>query len=121
MMFKCNRSPPICVGHEPYPIATVSPTELPEMISALQSLWEKIRADSAFLALKQSEYRPDNYLSVTAVMDATEQLRIERSLLCGQAFMIQEMVRHKKVHLDVHSRRILQEILECSRDTLPTT
>ena len=57
-----------------YSLACVSPTELPELISGLESHFEKVQADAAFLALKQSELRPDDHVSLCGVMEAQEQL-----------------------------------------------
>lgn len=105
----------------PYPLASVSPTELPELISALQSHFKKVQSDNAFLALKQSELRPDNQVSLFGFMDAGQQLSIERSLLAGHAFMIQEMITRKKVTLDRNSQRLLQEILAYSRNLSPAS
>src|SRR3989339_1454380 len=96
----------------PYPLTSVSPTELPELISALQSHFEKVQADNAFLALKQSELRSDDHISLSGMMDAREQLSIERSLLAGHVFMIQEMITRKKVTLDMQSYRQLRRIVE---------
>jgi len=99
----------------PYPLASVSPTELPELISALQSHFEKVQTDTAFLALKQSELRSDDHISLSGMMDAREQLSIERSLLAGHVFMIQEMITRKKVKLDMQSYRQLRRIVEYTR------
>jgi hypothetical protein len=105
----------------PYPLASVSPTELPELISALQSHFDKVQSDSAFLALKQSELRPDDHISLSGVMETREELSIERSLLAGHAFMIQEMITKKKVTLDRNSQRLLREILAYARDLNTTS
>jgi hypothetical protein len=101
----------------PYPLAFVSPTEIPELISSLQSHFEKVQSNSAFLSLKQSELRPDDYVSLSGMMQVQEQLRIEHSLLAGHAFMIQEMITRKKITLDMRSYRQLHRILEFTRNT----
>lgn len=93
-------------------VASGSVTELSESISALQSHFEKVQADTAFLALKQSELRSDDHISLVGMMEAREELRIERTLLSGHAFMIQEMITQKKLKLDVQSSRQLRRIVE---------
>ena len=102
-----------------YPLASVSPTEIPKLISSLQSHFEKVQSNSAFLSLKQSELRPDDYVSLSGMMEVQEQLRIEHSLLAGHAFMIQEMITRKKVTLDMQSYRQLRRILEFTSNTSP--
>lgn len=101
----------------PYPLASVSPIKLHEWIAALQSHYEKVQAVAAFLALKKSELRSDDPVSLSGLMEAQEQLRIERSLLAGQVFMIQEMITKKKVALDMQSYRKLRRIAEYTRNT----
>ena len=98
-------------SRSPYALASVPPTELPELISALESHFEKVKAHAAFLDLKKSELHPDDYMSLTGMMDAREQLRIEQSLLSGHAFMIQEMVNRKNLKLDKRSDQILRRVL----------
>jgi hypothetical protein len=95
----------------PYPLISVAPTEIHELIAALRSQFEKVKADAAFLALKKSELRPGNYPSLCGTMEAQEQLNLERSLLSGRAWMIQEMVTRKKITLDANSRKLLRETL----------
>ena len=96
----------------PHALAAIPPMELPELIYTLQSHFDKVEADSAFLALKQAEVRPDDYISMRGVMDTREQLHIEQSLLVGHAFMIQEMVNRGQMKLDKHSRQILRRVLD---------
>jgi hypothetical protein len=103
-------------SQNPYPLASVSPTELPELISALQSHFEKVQTDAAFLALKRAELRPDDHVSLTGMMDVREQLHIEQSLLSGHAFMIQEMITRKKVTPDMQSYRQLRRIVQYTRN-----
>ena len=99
----------------PYPLASVSPTELPELISALQSHFEKVQSDNAFLALKQSELRPDDQISLFGFMDAEQQLRMEQSLLAGHAFMIQQELARRHRAPDPKTRRLLAEVLNYAR------
>ncbi|MDD4869543.1 MAG: hypothetical protein PHR77_03195 [Kiritimatiellae bacterium] len=95
----------------PYSLTSVSPSELPEILSCLQTQLGKVQTDTTFLALKQSELKPDDQISLFGMMDAREQLNIERSLLAGHAYMIQEMVNRKKVMLDRKSEQVLRNIL----------
>ena len=71
-----------------------------------------------FRSLKQSELRPDDHVSLSGVMEAQEQLHIERSLLSGHAFMIQEMVTRKHVKLEKRSCQVLRRVLDYTR-TMP--
>jgi hypothetical protein len=67
-----------------------SPTKCPtddlqEMIQTLRSQLNRVRDQTAFLALKRSEMRSDDQVALYGFMDAQEQLKIEKSLLAGHA------------------------------------
>ena len=100
----------------PESLGSVSPTEIPELITALHSHFEKVQSDVAFLELKRSEFRADSYCSMSMMMEAQEQVRIERSLLAGHTFMIQEVITKKRVRLDVQTYRQFRRIVDFSRD-----
>jgi len=80
------------------------------LITALRSQLNRIRDQTAFLALKRSEMRPDDQVSLYGFMDAQEQLKIEKSLLAGHAEVLRDMMSERKVKLDMETRRFLNEI-----------
>ena len=81
-------------------------------ILQLREQFETVKANDAFLRLKESEYRPDDEISLFGLMNAREQLNIERSLLGGHALMIMEMADKKEVSLNRESQLLLREIQE---------
>ena len=84
--------------------------ETDQLIAQLQQCYARTQERAAFLALKQSELRPDDQLSLFGFMEAKEQLTIERSLLSGHVFMVHELIQKKQVILDSNSQRILSQI-----------
>ena len=84
--------------------------DLQEMITVLRSQLNHVKAQTAFLALKRSEMRPDDQISLYGFMDAQEQLKIEKSLLAAHAPMLQDMMTEMKVKPDIETRRLLSEI-----------
>jgi hypothetical protein len=84
--------------------------DLQEMITALRAQLNHVRDQTAFLALKRSEMRPDDQVSLYGFMDAQEQLKIEKSLLAGHAWMLRDMMTESKFKPDVETRRLLNEI-----------
>ena len=84
--------------------------DIQDLITALRSQLNRIRDQTAFLALKRSEMRPDDQVSLYGFMDAQEQLKIEKSLLAGHAEVLRDMMSERKVKLDMETRRFLNEI-----------
>ena len=84
--------------------------DIQEMIEALRSQLNHVRDQAAFLALKRSEMRPDDQMSLYGFMDAQEQLKIEKSLLIGHVSILQDMMSERKVKPDMETRRLLNEI-----------
>jgi len=84
--------------------------ETGQLIVELQRCYVRTQERAAFLALKQSELRPDDQLSLLGFMEAKEQLAIERSVLSGHACMVQEFIQTNRVILDSNSQRILRQI-----------
>ena len=84
--------------------------DLQEMITALCSQLSHVKAQTAFLALKCSEMRPDDQVSLYGFMDAQEQLKIEKSLLAGHAYIVRQILAKRKQTTSPEIRRILREI-----------
>ena len=87
------------------------------MMASLASQFEKVKADAAFLRLKQCELRPGDQISLYGCMNAQEQLRIEQSLLVGHAFIIHQELARKHRTADPETRRFLAQILNLARGT----
>jgi len=81
-----------------------------DLIAALRSQLNHVRDQTAFLALKRSEMRPDDQVSLYGFMDAHEQLKIEKSLLAGHAYMVQQILAKRKQSASPEIQRILCEI-----------
>ena len=79
--------------------------DIQDLITALRSQLSRVREQTAFLALKHTEMRPDDQVSLYGFMDAQEQLKIENSLLAGHARMLQDMMVERKVKHHVESLR----------------
>ena len=84
--------------------------ETGQLIVELQRCYVRTQERAAFLALKQSELRPDDQLSLVGFMEAKEQLTIEQSILSGHVCMVQELIQTKRVTLDTNSQRLLRQI-----------
>ena len=84
--------------------------DLQEMIEALRSQLNNVRDQTAFLALKRSEMRPDDQVSLYGFMDTREQLKIEKSLLAGHVPILQDMMAEMKIRPDRETRRLLNVI-----------
>ena len=84
--------------------------DLQEMITAIRSQLNHVRDQTSFLALKRSEMRPGDQMSLYGFMDAQEQLKIENSLLGGHAQMLLDMMVERKLKPDMDTRRLLNEI-----------
>ena len=69
-----------------------------------------VRDQTAFLDLKRTEMRPDDQMSLYGFMDAQEQLKIEKSLLAGHAYMVRQFLAKRKQAASPEIRRILREI-----------
>ena len=80
------------------------------MIEVLRSQLNHVRDQTAFFALKRSEMRPDDQVSLYGFMDAQEQLKIEKSLLAGHVPILQEMMTEMKVKPNKETRRLLNDI-----------
>jgi len=80
------------------------------MITAIRSQLNHVRDQTSFLALKRSEMRPGDQMSLYGFMDAQEQLKIENSLLGGHAQMLLDMMVERKLKPDMDTRRLLNEI-----------
>ncbi|MDD5677066.1 MAG: hypothetical protein PHW60_03620 [Kiritimatiellae bacterium] len=81
-----------------------------EMIAVLRSQYEKVKAQTAFLDLKQSELRPGDEISFFGYLQAKEELTIEQSLLSGHAWMLQTMAKERELDFNLDTRRLLAEI-----------
>ena len=84
--------------------------DLQEMITALRSQLSHVKTQTAFLALKRSELWPDDQMSLYGFMDAHEQLKIEKSLLGGHAYMVRQILAKRKQTASPEIRGILREI-----------
>lgn len=84
--------------------------DLRKMIDAFRSQLSHVRDLSAFMALKRSEIRPDDQVSLYGFMDTQEQLKIETSLLAGHVPILQEMMAEMKVKPNKETRSLLNEI-----------
>jgi hypothetical protein len=73
------------------------------LVEALRQHAEKVRTQAAFLALKQSELRPDDEMSFFGHQQAREELTLEAGLLKGHLLMIQQEIRqtHRAVNADL--------------------
>lgn len=89
--------------------------EIHDMLDHLRSQYEKVKADLAFLALKQSELHPDDEISFFGFLEAKQNLHMEQSLLSGHALMIQEDIRESRVILDQRNQQLLNDIITYSR------
>lgn len=90
--------------------------ELRDLIAEMRIQFDKVREKSAWLDLKQSEFRPDDEIAFWGLMQAKEQLTIEQSVLAGHAGMAQELIRKKKIRLDRGTTRFLNQIADYSRE-----
>ena len=84
--------------------------DIQDLIAALRAQLNHVRDQTAFLALKRSEMRTDDQVTLYGFMDAQEQLKIEKSLLAGHAWMLQDMMAEMKLKPDMETRRLLNEI-----------
>ena len=84
--------------------------DIQDLIAALCAQLSHVKAQTAFLALKRSEMRPDDQVSLYGFMDAQEQLKIEKSLLAGHAQMLRDMMTEMKLKPDMETRHLLNEI-----------
>ena len=89
--------------------------KLRDLIAELRVQSDKARASAEFLKLKQSELRPDDWVSETMFRDTQDQLRLEQSLLVGHVHMIVESHRAKRNPLPPELRQILLEIQKQER------
>ena len=84
--------------------------DIQDLIAALRAQFNHVKAEKAFLALKRSEMRADDQVSLYGFMDAQEQLKIEKSLLAGHARLLQDMMAEIKLKPNMETRRLLNEI-----------
>ena len=84
--------------------------DLQEITEALRSQLSHVKDQTAFLALKRSEMRPADQVSLYGFMNAQEQLKIEKSLLAGHALMLQDMMAERKLKPDREIRHLLSDI-----------
>ena len=91
--------------------------DVEEMMERLRSQFEKVKADAAFLTLKQRELRPGDQMSLFGFMNAQEEVRMEQSVLGGHAFMIQQELARRHCAADPKTRQFLAEILNYARGT----
>ena len=84
--------------------------EVTDLISQLRIQFDKVREKTEFLKLKQSELRPDDWMSQTMFRDAQDELAMEQSILIGHATMVREIIIEKKVTVDPGAKRFLAEI-----------
>ena len=90
------------------------PSDISEMLHYLEAQFREVQGDIAFLALKQSELRPDNEIAFFGLLQAREHLAIQQSLLIGHARMVQDLVRKKHIVLHPDKQRLLTKIANYS-------
>lgn len=90
-------------------------TEIKELIVELSIHFDKLREKAAYLALKEAELWPDDYISQSLYTQAVEELRFEQSLLAGHALMVQQDIQKKRLALSFDDRTLLREIVAYSR------
>jgi hypothetical protein len=92
-------------------VKTQTAVNIAELISQLRVHFEKVKADDAFFSLKQSEFRRGNEVCFFGMLNAQEELDVERSLLVGHALMVTDTARKEHIALDRESERLLIAIL----------
>lgn len=89
--------------------------ELRDLIAEMRIQFDKVREKSAWLDLKQAEFRPDDEIALWGLMQAKEQLTIEQSVLAGHAQLVQERARDKRVKLTQDNNRFMDTIRQYAR------
>lgn len=80
------------------------------LINDVEVLFEKVRAQQEFLAMKQSELRSNSAMSFSGAIQSREQLAIDTSLLAGHIQAIREMAAERQIVLDSDGHKIIEKI-----------
>ena len=88
----------------------MDPTEIKDHATVISSQYKKVKALAAFAALKQSELRPGNDLSVHGFLAAEEELRVESAILDGHVQLLEERATKLQIKLSSPTRRLITTI-----------
>jgi hypothetical protein len=91
-----------------------------ELVAALRSQYQKVRALAAFAELKRSELRPGNEFAVWGFLRAHDEYALEAAILSGHADMLEAIAAAQQCRLTRGTMQLMADIRLLTRQPAPS-